>query len=534
MFVVVVRRPKTWFFLLILLIFLLLLVACIWLYSWLNDPYPPPTIGLDGLSDALIHKLFASGQVGGTRLESSLELLSQLAEGKIEYVLELDDATPGLVSTSIGELQPVIVVPFFDRASEITKEELRRLINTDPGNVLVSDTLALPGFPWSDSLVHYASSTSVIEQLRAGQGKIGVIPCQDRVPAIRVLSLAEGYDSLTRPLFLSRLERNWLEQWKDRHIGYEDPHVIYGDFSLEQFTLLAAGDIMLDRDVKKEGLQKGWEHIFEEVAPLIRQADLAFANLESPIGDKGHFINMFQAPPEAVNGVTYAGFDVLSLANNHALDYHHAGMFETMRLLDEHGIAWVGAGRDIFEARAPLIKEVNGVSIGFLAYTEMWFVHAREPISWKGTEDEPGVAPAELELIVEDIGKLRDFVDCIVVTIHWGKEYTREPTPEQKRLGRAAIDAGADLVLGHHPHVLQGIEFYKEGIIAYSLGNFVFDLNLPKTWETMLLEFTIAKQGPLEMRIIPAYIFGVQPKVLQGQHKSALYNQIRNLSVQLD
>jgi len=120
-----------------------------------------------------------------------------------------------------------------------------------------------------------------------------------------------------------------------------------------------------------------------ETAPFLRSADIAFANLESPIGDKGRFINMFQAPPEAVEGLAFAGFDVVSLANNHALDYHIDGMLETMRLLREYGIAYIGAGRDIQEARSPLIMEVKGVKVGFLSYTEMWFVHAREPISWR-------------------------------------------------------------------------------------------------------------------------------------------------------
>lgn len=92
------------------------------------------------------------------------------------------------------------------------------------------------------------------------------------------------------------------------------------------------------------------------------------------------------------------------------------------------------------------------------------------------------------------------------------------------------IDSGADIVLGHHPHVLQGIEFYKRGVIAYSLGNFVFDLNIPKTWETMILEFTLSPSGPLDMNIVPAYIFGVQPRILEGSHRDSLYRQIRNLS----
>ena len=270
------------------------------------------------------------------------------------------------------------------------------------------------------------------------------------------------------------------------------------------------------------------------MAPRIRQADLSFANLESPIGDKGHFINMFQAPPQAIEGVASAGFDVVSLANNHTLDYHHEGMFETMRLLDQVGIDWVGAGENIQEARRPLITEVSGIRVGFLAYTEMWFVHAREPISWQATLDEPGVAPAELDLVVEDVKKLRDQVDCVIVTVHWGKEYVHEPTPEQRSLARAAVDAGADLVLGHHPHVLQGIEFYKQGVIVYSLGNFVFDLNRPKTWETMMLEFTLSPRGPLDMTIIPAYIFGIQPRILTGSHREAVYDQIRSYSLPFD
>ncbi len=534
MYFLVIRRPKAWVLAVTALAALLLAAAAFHLYLWLTAPYPPFRIGMEGLSPALISELVALGQIGGVKLAAKPELLSQLAGGELDYVLELDKATPGLVSMFVGKLVPAIVVPFFASVTEINLAELQRLIAAEPDAVHVSDILALPGFPWWESPVHYCSSTEVKQNLRTGQAKIGIIPLQDRAPSVRVLPLAEGEDLLTRQLFLSRLEKSWPESWKSRLVGGEEPQLNYQAPEERQFTFLAAGDIMLNRDVEKVGLQKGWEYIFEEVAPLIRQADLAFANLESPIGDKGHFINMFQAPPEAVEGLAYAGFDLVSLANNHTLDYHHAGMFETMRLLAEYGIDWVGAGKDINEARAPLIKEVNGVRAGFLAYTEMWFVHAREPISWQGTEDEPGVAPAELELITEDIALLRDLADCVIVTFHWGKEYTHELTAEQKRLARAAIAAGADLVLGHHPHVLQGIEFYKEGVIAYSLGNFVFDLNLPKTWETMVLEFTVSSKGVLDMKVMPAYIFGVQPRILEGRHRDSVYSHIRNLSLQID
>jgi poly-gamma-glutamate synthesis protein (capsule biosynthesis protein) len=533
MFVVIVKRPKNLSFLVLVLLVLLVSGSAFYLWSWLNAPYPPPTIGIEGLSTQLVGQLFFSEQIGGIQLAAAPELLLRLNTGELDYVLEVDAPTPGLVSWSIGQLQPVIVVPFFDRVTKMSLTDLETLIQTESEHVLVSSSLALPGFPWSNWPVHYLSSAEVVSQLQDGMGKIGILPFQDRQPSARIVPVS-GSSLPSRSLYLSRSPKGLPERVKDRYTDHQDLKSTYTERQGHQMTMLAVGDIMLDRDVKKVGLQKGWEHIFSEVAPRLRQADLAFANLESPIGDKGHFINMFQAPPEAMTGVASAGFDVVSLANNHALDYHHAGMFETMRLLEEHQIAWVGAGRNIHEARAPLIKEVKGVKIGFLAYTEMWFVHAREPISWEGTEDEPGVAPAQLDIIVEDIGKLRGDVDCVIVTMHWGKEYIHEPTSEQRRLARAAIDAGADLVLGHHPHVLQGIEFYRQGVIAYSLGNFVFDINLPATWETMILEFTLSPAGPLDMNIIPAYIFGVQPQILKGSHSANLYDRIRDFSLKID
>ncbi|HBG00325.1 MAG TPA: hypothetical protein DDW87_01950 [Firmicutes bacterium] len=511
------------------------------LWSWLTRPYPAPRIGIEGASAALVEQLFGKEQIREIVFGSAPELLIRLGDGKLDYLVELDTPTPGLISSYLGQLVPAVVVSFFDERMEMDLEGLLSLIDREPHQVLVSDALSLPGFPWSNIPVQYLPSSAVVDQLQMEQGKVGVIPLQDRSPAVRVLPLSGVTPLQTNPpyplsrsLYLSHPPESLPQQLKDRVTKHQELQGISPDPWGNQITMLAVGDIMLDRDVKKVGLQKGWEHIFSEVAPRIRQADLALANLESPIGDKGHFINMFQAPPDAMAGVAYAGFDVVSLANNHTLDYHHAGMFETMRLLQEHGIEWVGAGKDIHEARTPLIKEVDGVKIGFLAYTEMWFVYSREPISWEATLDEPGVAPADVDMVVEDVKKLRDLVDCLIVTVHWGKEYVHEPTLEQQKLARAAVDAGADLVLGHHPHVLQGIEFYKRGVIVYSMGNFVFDLNRPKTWETMILEFSLSATGPLDMTVIPVYIFGVQPRILTGSHKDAVYRQIRDFSRQID
>lgn len=551
MVVVVLRRRA-----LLLTPFLVLLAlgTVLTVLAWLAGPPPPPRIGWAGCSSQLIHRLFPGQEYTEAMLEQASELAVQLEQGKLDYLVELGEPTPGLISWQLASLVPVVVVPFWDSLVDLELESLIRLISTEPQEVLVAEELALDGYPWWEQPVPYLSAAEVVEELQKGRGRLGIIPLQDRRPAVKVLTL-DGIDPrdpvagritypLTRRLFLSRrpkslpeLFRDWVQNWQGNavhklHLATQE--TTWANPWGQQFQLLAVGDIMLNREVKKTGLEQGWEFIFSDTGPLLRSAELTVANLESPIGSEGRFINMFQAPPKAVEGLAFAGVDVVSLANNHALDYHHGGLLETMRLLREYGIDWVGAGHDLDEARAPVIREVDGITVGFVAYTEMWFVHAREPISWRATENEPGVAPAELDYIVDDVSKLRELVDVVVVSIHWGREYVHEPTPEQRKLAQAAAAAGADLVLGHHPHVLQGIEFYEGCVIAYSLGNFVFDLNLPETWETILLACTIGPQGVLDITIYPAYIFGVQPKILQGQHKEAVYRQIRQYSLELE
>ncbi|NLM41231.1 MAG: CapA family protein [Firmicutes bacterium] len=550
MIVVIVRRQVL--FWLPILVFLLV-GAVLTFTAWLAGPAPPPRLGLAAPWPQLVSAIFPGARLGQIVLGEERELVRRLNQGELDYLLELGEPTPGLVSWHLGYLVPAVVVPFFDPRQDLDSAGLARLIHDQPAQILVALELALPGFPWWGQPVQYLPYQEVVESLTMGRGTLGIIPLQERRPAVRVLPM-DGVDPracaaepsaypLTRGLHLSRQPKGFFQRLRD-WVQHRLKNPVNGLRELArcsayaqpwagEISLVAVGDIMLDRDVKKVGLEKGWEYIFAETAPTLRAADLSFANLESPVGDQGHFINMFQAPPEAVEGLAFAGLDVVSLANNHSLDYHHAGLLETMRLLREYGLDWVGAGRDLSEARRAVIREVKGVKVGFLAYTELWFVHAREPISWQATLEEPGVAPAELEMVVEDVQRLRSLVDVLVVSVHWGREYVHEPTEAQKELARAAAAAGADLILGHHPHVLQGLEFYADSVIAYSLGNFVFDLNLPSTWETMVLEFTLSAGGVRDLAIISAYISGVQPRLLQGAHREAVYQRIRHYSLQL-
>lgn len=511
----------------------------------------PIRVGLHSPSSALAAEILRSyaGEVEIVALagEDPAELLTR---GELDYLLS-GQGGQGLEQRIVGHVVAAAVANYFNPREEISLRELENLLAQGPEQVLISEELALGDFFWSGH-ESFLPTAEVVAAVAADAHLLGLIPLQRRAPALRVLRV-EGFDPreaevlgsnypLKCRLTVQKRPPSWREKLQAFLAkGQEDVLISYlrsaanpyWDPWHAQAKFGAAGDVMLDRDVKKTGLENGWEWIFAEAAPMLRSMDCTFCNLECPLGSKGKFINMFQAPPEAIAGITYAGFDVVSLANNHILDYHHEGMLETMAILAENNIAGVGAGGNIEEARRPVIIEVNGITMGFVAYTEMWFVHAREPISWQATEEEPGVVPARLDYVWEDITALRSKVDIIVASFHWGKEYEGEPTAEQKALARTAVDAGADLVLGHHPHVLQGIEFYKQGVIAYSLGNFVFDQRLPGTQESMVLEFTLSGTGVLDMSIHPVYIQGMQPVILAGSRKAYLYNRIRELSLHL-
>lgn len=246
-------------------------------------------------------------------------------------------------------------------------------------------------------------------------------------------------------------------------------------------TIMLTGDIMLDRGVEymieKQG--KGdFRFPFLKIADYLKKADILFGNLEGPISDKGTKVGSiysFRATPQAIEGLTFAGFDVLSLANNHAFDYGREALEDTVSRLKEMGIEAVGLG-------TPLIKEIKGVKIAFLAYTNSGLP------SW-------GIGWADqnnLEEIKKEIEETKKATDILIVSLHAGEEYQKTPDQFQTDFSKAAIDAGADLVIGHHPHVVQKSEKYKDKWIFYSLGNFVFDQSFSgETMKGLSLEVII-------------------------------------------
>jgi len=262
-----------------------------------------------------------------------------------------------------------------------------------------------------------------------------------------------------------------------------------------EINLFFVGDIMLGRGVEyminKQG--KGdFKFSFLKIASELQKSDILFANLEGPISDRGvrvGSIYSFRFKPEAIDGLVYGGFDILSLANNHMLDYQRIALEDTMNILKENNIDYVGAGFNKEEAFSLKIKEIKNTRIGFLAYTNLG------PGNWKAGEKNSGMAwisENDIGEIAEDIKKSKKEVDILIISLHAGEEYEENPTSFQTSFAMNCIENGADLVVGHHSHVVQKIERYNDGWIAYSLGNFIFDQGFSEeTMKSIILKVAI-------------------------------------------
>ncbi|MEG3955340.1 CapA family protein [Microcoleus sp. herbarium2] len=256
-----------------------------------------------------------------------------------------------------------------------------------------------------------------------------------------------------------------------------------------------------------------------------RQADVAMVNLENPLtrsklGSGKKQLN-FKADPESVKVLTAGGVDIVNLANSHAMDYAEPGLVETMNTLDNSGIQHQGAGRDIKEARRPDIIEVKGQRIAYLGYYDA-DLHAAD-------QGKAGTNPRRNNRVAEDIRALKGQVDWIIVNYHWGVELADYPGDWQIDLARFTIDQGADLVVGHHPQVLQGAEIYKGRPIVYSLGNFIFGGNARRDYDTAVLKVSL-KDRNMKVEFLPVEVKKFQPKVVNGAAADRILKHVEQIS----
>jgi poly-gamma-glutamate synthesis protein (capsule biosynthesis protein) len=303
----------------------------------------------------------------------------------------------------------------------------------------------------------------------------------------------------------------------------------------ETLRVIAVGDIMLDGTSRPVFAQHGYDHAFAGVRHLFAGAQVVFGNLEGPLTGRGQAEQdktyVFRSPPQPVGEALHrAGFNVVSLANNHTLDYGVDGLTDTMAALDAAGIAYTGAGNNLAEARRPVYLEAAGRRVAILAYS------VTLPENFYAGPSRPGTAFAHEAHVRADIHAARRQADIVLVSFHWGQEGKTRLRDYQVQLGRAAIDAGAAAVLGHHPHILQGIERYKDGVILYSLGNFTFGSYSKQAQVSAIAElvFDGSRLSALRMHPINVNNFEVefQPKPLAGPAAERVVNELIGLSAQ--
>ncbi|HEY4520379.1 MAG TPA: CapA family protein [Candidatus Paceibacterota bacterium] len=272
----------------------------------------------------------------------------------------------------------------------------------------------------------------------------------------------------------------------------------------KEVSMIFVGDIMLSRSVGKKMVETNdFSYPFRKISDFLSSADITFANLETPVSDRGvkvGSIYSFRTDPRAMAGLIQGGIDVVSLANNHIWDYGRQAFTDTMEHLKNAGISYIGAG-EYAEIREGVVKDIHDTKIGFLAYTNL------APQGVQASPERPGVSNLDEELMVQDIQNLKQKSDIVAVSFHWGDEYKTEHNIFQERIAEIAIDAGADLIIGHHPHVVQEVEKYKSGWIAYSLGNFIFDQNFSKETMTGLALKVILKDKKVnQVESLPIHI----------------------------
>lgn len=319
--------------------------------------------------------------------------------------------------------------------------------------------------------------------------------------------------------------------------------------------LLAGGDILIRQYLYEAYIKNGKEAIFADLKQIINNCDISFANLETPLLKEGEInkqkdktLPFLKADPCIVEAINDAGFKILSIANNHIMDYGEDGLKQTINVLLKNNIGFIGAGMNREEATRSKIFELKGLKVGFLAYSN----------NSPANKNKAGCAPLQFKIIIENVNRLRAKCDFVIISLHHGIEYSDYPVPEHMVLAHKLIDNGVDVVLGHHPHVLQGMERYKDGVIVYSMGNLIFDqsqeednyrlsnsylvqrgiapfkANDRRVRESMLFLFELSLDKMIDVKLIPIHQNNLDtPKLAEEPENTLILQRYQAISEEL-
>jgi poly-gamma-glutamate capsule biosynthesis protein CapA/YwtB (metallophosphatase superfamily) len=279
------------------------------------------------------------------------------------------------------------------------------------------------------------------------------------------------------------------------------------------------------------------------LAPTFHAADLVFVNNEGALSDHHRQVGSNKTPEKFAKVMQESGIGIVNLANNHTFDAEERGFLDTLRVLNAAGIAHVGGGSDLNDARKPAIITRNGIKLGFISYTQ--FNNFGE--SAFASDGRPGIVPMDPFLIKEDIRKLRPQVDYVLVAIHWSTSVSKVVSPENRKLAHELIDAGADVILGHHPPHPKGIEVYKGKVILYAPSNVLRGHTTLDSDDGYLARFTMGPKSVEKVEVLPIAGKGqpqghtgaydsklFQPFVMQGPSAQKLLETIRSRTAALD
>jgi poly-gamma-glutamate synthesis protein (capsule biosynthesis protein) len=391
----------------------------------------------------------------------------QLVDRPIEADIVMVEG-PGEIGA--GERPIALIVPFTDPIEELTVEEAEQYLMHPGSEIIAAD--------WDDIPIGFKA-------LRV----TGLLPDDEEYGLRRYWSLRSGVEHDLKALSLGSALSEQLSGQASIH-------------------MTAVGDIMLDRSLGFVIESGDLQYPFSKVTDTLSKADITVGNLESSLGNTGEPVEKsynFQAPPKAARSLALAGFDIMSLANNHAMDFGPRALLQAIDLLEENDILSVGAGANIAVARRPVLIEENGVRVAILAYVDVPVeISGFDTRTWEAGAESPGLAWAHPETINQDVRSAKASADVVVVILHSGYEYIEQPSPPQITSAQAAIDAGASLVIGHHSHLLQGVAFYKEGVIVYGLSNFAFEMEGSR--DSAILNVWLDKDGVNNLEIIPVII----------------------------
>ncbi|KKP86228.1 MAG: Capsule synthesis protein, CapA [Parcubacteria group bacterium GW2011_GWC1_35_8] len=312
---------------------------------------------------------------------------------------------------------------------------------------------------------------------------------------------------------------NWVQE-KVGMPDIKDPNFI---------TMTFGGDMMLDRGVKnsvRKNFNNDYSKLFQkskDLSELLKDSDIVFANLEGTVSDQGtdqKNLYSFRMDPTVIPALKGLGINVLSLANNHMADWGRIAFIDTLSRLKENEIFYTGGGNNILEAKTPVIIEKYGMKIGFLSFSD------KGPDYMKATTDKAGVllvSDPDFDEIIKNASKQ---VNYLIVSFHFGEEYIKKHNKRQENLAHKAIDAGAKIIIGAHPHVVEDTEVYKNGYIAYSLGNFIFDQSWSiETMKGMLLKIKLFRDGSMTVQKNPTQqnsVFQIS-KITKGKEEKVKF-----------